>query len=326
MVKKKVVTSGFVYIWFDRKHKRFYVGSHWGSTTDGYICSSTWMKNSYKRRPQDFKRRVIEHISTTRQELYECEYKWLSLIPKEQLGKRYYNLKKSMHGSIEYTEEVLEKMSAPNRNKTPSPETIAKRSASLKITMSTPEKKLELSAQATAIWAIPGHRESQVERMKSEWADTEKRESRIENLTAALNKPETIQKISEASLKNWQDPDYRQLVAESKVGLIIQSRSEKQNLNNSLAQSKLWATEEHKQKMIASHLNSEVATASSKANIKKTHSPEAKAKSKETNRLRREREAEIRAADPIAAAAYAKKIKDDARARSMKRWHPELTA
>lgn len=29
MAKKKVITSGFVYIWFDKKHKRFYIGSHW---------------------------------------------------------------------------------------------------------------------------------------------------------------------------------------------------------------------------------------------------------------------------------------------------------
>ena len=25
---------GFVYIWFDRKHRRFYIGSHWGTEDD----------------------------------------------------------------------------------------------------------------------------------------------------------------------------------------------------------------------------------------------------------------------------------------------------
>lgn len=35
---------GFVYIWFDRKHHRFYIGCHWGHEEDGYICSSNWMR------------------------------------------------------------------------------------------------------------------------------------------------------------------------------------------------------------------------------------------------------------------------------------------
>lgn len=87
-------TSGFVYIWFDRKHKRYYIGSHWGYPDDGYICSSRWMRKAYKRRPNDFKRRIISIITTTRQELFEEEEKWLSLIKYEEIGKRYYNIKK----------------------------------------------------------------------------------------------------------------------------------------------------------------------------------------------------------------------------------------
>ena len=29
---------GFVYLWYDRKRKMFYIGSHWTTETDGYIC------------------------------------------------------------------------------------------------------------------------------------------------------------------------------------------------------------------------------------------------------------------------------------------------
>ena len=83
---------GFVYIWYDRKHKRYYVGCRWGNENDGYISSSVWMRNSYKRRPQDFKRRVISRIYTNRQDLLQEEYRWLQMIPNEQLGKNYYNL------------------------------------------------------------------------------------------------------------------------------------------------------------------------------------------------------------------------------------------
>ena len=53
---------GFVYIWRDKKHNRFYIGSHWGTIDDGYVCSSTWMKRSYLRRPGDFKRKIISMV------------------------------------------------------------------------------------------------------------------------------------------------------------------------------------------------------------------------------------------------------------------------
>jgi hypothetical protein len=90
--------TGFVYIWFDRKHKRYYIGCHWGTENDGYICSSRWMRNSYKRRPQDFKRRIISKICSGRGDLLAEEYKWLQMIPNEQLGVRYYNLNNSKSG------------------------------------------------------------------------------------------------------------------------------------------------------------------------------------------------------------------------------------
>lgn len=89
---------GFVYIWRDKKHKRFYIGSHWGTIDDGYVCSSTWMKNSYKRRPFDFKRKIVSFIYTNRKDLLLEEFKWLSLIKADELGKRYYNLTTHLNG------------------------------------------------------------------------------------------------------------------------------------------------------------------------------------------------------------------------------------
>ena len=83
---------GFIYIWYDRKHKRYYIGCHWGTENDGYICSSTWMKQGYKHRPQDFKRRILTRIYTNKKDLLAEEFIWLSKIKKEKLGKKYYNL------------------------------------------------------------------------------------------------------------------------------------------------------------------------------------------------------------------------------------------
>jgi hypothetical protein len=50
------------------------------------------MKSAYKRRPNDFKRKILYRIYTTKKDLLEEEYKWLTMIKKEELGKRYYNL------------------------------------------------------------------------------------------------------------------------------------------------------------------------------------------------------------------------------------------
>jgi hypothetical protein len=84
---------GFVYIWLDKKYYRFYIGSHWGPEDDGYICSSPWMKRSYRKRPESFKRRILARVNTNRYDLLNEEYRWIKMIKKEELGKRYYNLK-----------------------------------------------------------------------------------------------------------------------------------------------------------------------------------------------------------------------------------------
>lgn len=90
--------TGFIYLWFDRKHKRYYLGSHLGTEDDGYICSSRWMRQSYKRRPQDFKRRILER-GIAKEVLKEEEYKWLKQIKNEELGERYYNLTNILNGN-----------------------------------------------------------------------------------------------------------------------------------------------------------------------------------------------------------------------------------
>ena len=111
--------SGFIYLWYDKKRKMFYIGSHWGTEDDGYICSSNRMRDAYRRRPQDFRRRVIKR-NIGRDELLVEEHKWLQLIPENELGKRYYNLRQHKWGHWSTDENkrltVGQKISAsPNR-------------------------------------------------------------------------------------------------------------------------------------------------------------------------------------------------------------------
>jgi len=88
---------GFIYIWFDVKHKKYYVGSHWGTIDDGYVCSSSWMKQAYKRRMHDFKRRIIKKVYE-RSNLLKEEQVYLNMIKDHELKNRYYNLTNKIRG------------------------------------------------------------------------------------------------------------------------------------------------------------------------------------------------------------------------------------
>jgi hypothetical protein len=116
---------GFVYIWFDRKHKRYYIGSHWGHENDGYICSSRWMRKAYKRRPEDFKRKTISKVFTNRKELLLEEHRWLSMIKDNELKNRYYNMTKHLNGhwsAEDNVKSISEKISIKTKQAMNTPE------------------------------------------------------------------------------------------------------------------------------------------------------------------------------------------------------------
>lgn len=123
--------TGFVYIWLDTSNGMFYIGSHWGDPSDRYICSSTRMLDAYAIRPEAFRRRIIATVSD-RAELLAEEYRWLSMIPDDQLGKKYYNLHKRTnhwHGidkSLKTVGERIGKALLGRKNGPRSEETIEK--------------------------------------------------------------------------------------------------------------------------------------------------------------------------------------------------------
>jgi hypothetical protein len=118
---------GFIYIWYDRKHRRWYLGCHWGTVDDGYICSSRWMRNAHRRRPGDFRRRILRKDNMNRAELLVEEFRWLSMIKKEELGKRYYNVTKQRFGHWSTDEDKRQTID----NKASRPEVRAKLSKSM---------------------------------------------------------------------------------------------------------------------------------------------------------------------------------------------------
>lgn len=108
--------EGFIYVWYDRKRKMFYVGCHWGTEDDGYICSSNRMRDAYRRRPQDFKRRIVQR-NIERISLLEEEHRWLQMIPEVDLGRKYYNLRQHKWGHWS-TDETTKKTTVEKRKET----------------------------------------------------------------------------------------------------------------------------------------------------------------------------------------------------------------
>lgn len=89
---------GFIYLWMNKTNGKYYVGSHKGDPSDGYICSSKSMLISYHRNPEKFKRKILEMVDGNLSDLHERESYWLSLIRDHELGRKYYNQKKIAKG------------------------------------------------------------------------------------------------------------------------------------------------------------------------------------------------------------------------------------
>lgn len=162
---------GFVYIWFDRKHKRYYIGCRWGTENDGYICSSTWMKQAYKHRPEDFSRKILSRVYSNRNDLLAEEYVWLSKIKDDELGSKYYNLHNHHFGHWSNDEKTRlsvgqkisaspnrrENISKANKGRIVSEETRQKLSISVSKTMTEEHRKL-LSNKTKNVWSDENYR------------------------------------------------------------------------------------------------------------------------------------------------------------------------
>ena len=194
---------GFVYLWFDRKHKRYYVGSHWGTECDGYICSSQWMHRAKAKRPNDFKRRVISRIYTNRKDLLNEENRWLNMIKPEELAKfntttkrretvRYYNLvnktKDVWHSNEENLKTIGAKISAAKKGKSTgpcSPEKAKRISEAKKKKFAEKQEKLgykfseehrkKMSENSKGKKHTEEWKQQNSERLKQQWANGERK-------------------------------------------------------------------------------------------------------------------------------------------------------
>ena len=77
------------------------------------------MRDAYRRRPEDFKRRILQTCSD-KKEMFVKEQEWLNLVKLEELGKRYYNLSINLeHWSMNSDRRsIVQKISSSRKGKT----------------------------------------------------------------------------------------------------------------------------------------------------------------------------------------------------------------
>ena len=85
---------GFVYLWYDTKNKKYIIGSHHGSTEDGYTTSTggDHVKNIFLKRPETMKRKILAYNSIDDKTITKLlEQKILDKRPHIDKNDRYYN-------------------------------------------------------------------------------------------------------------------------------------------------------------------------------------------------------------------------------------------
>ena len=106
--------TGFIYIWRNSKTGKSYIGSHMGHTGDGYIGSGSHFRKSFNKNRHLFKRRILQYVCGTFQDLITAENKWLLLISKKDKNK-YYNQFYTSTGLHKYDYNTIEVMKFAKR-------------------------------------------------------------------------------------------------------------------------------------------------------------------------------------------------------------------
>lgn len=240
---------GFVYIYYDRVAKRFYIGSHMGAVDDGYICSSKTMRQTYLRRPSSFMRRILFWLPTDdRAILLNEEKKWLEMISDHELNKRYYNRVRNAYGlspaeigrlgkqQWEKLKADPEKYAALQEQRRASMKKIweEKRDIMMKNAGGrgkkrpepTEERRQQLSENSKAMWERPEHREKLKRSLNTE--DYKKRRSEI--AIQQFENPEARQKIAEARKRDWNVLNEEQ--KQIRIDAMVQSNKGRKWFNN----------------------------------------------------------------------------------------------
>lgn len=143
--------EAFVYCWTDHKTNKLYVGSHKGTTDDGYVCSSKHMMKEYNKRPNDFTRQIVAEGNL--EDIRVLEGKILKSV-SARLNEDFYN-KHDNDGLYfegwqkgQFSEEHRRNMSIAASKRKRSPEHIAALHAGRRKSKNSPEHNAIIKAKA----------------------------------------------------------------------------------------------------------------------------------------------------------------------------------
>ena len=103
------IYEAFVYEWTNNKNGMKYIGSHKGNQNDGYVSSSKYLLEDYKKDPQSFTRKILAFGTT--EEMRSLETEMLQEVDACN-NPLYYN-KHNQNGKflcLSHTEETKKKM------------------------------------------------------------------------------------------------------------------------------------------------------------------------------------------------------------------------
>jgi len=192
----------------------YYIGSHWGLEHDGYICSSNRMRNAYRRRPDDFKRKIIEKTDE-RSLLLGLEEKWLQLA--ENKKERYYNLVFTTHNNYWWNEENSRLTVGQKISKSHKSNPNMGKWAKGKVLSEETKKKISIStSKAMKKYYKENPRTDETRKKISENTKRLHKEKKI-GTYGTKHSQETLKKMSENNAMN--NPIHRAKVKASKQGI-----------------------------------------------------------------------------------------------------------
>jgi hypothetical protein len=221
---------GFVYIWYDRKYKRYYIGCHWGTEDDGYICSSNWMRDSYKRRPEDFKRRILK-TNLSKEQMFTEEQKYFDMIKPEEIRNKYYNLKLK-NGKIwfAYPDQIKtigQKISFSKKGKSTGPcsdETKQKISISNSGKIFSDEHKEKISKARIGIKHSEEWKQKTSELLKEQWASGVRKSNGpiSEEHKQKISKKLKGRKLNQDQIESLKEINYKKYIIEYTDGSFLE--------------------------------------------------------------------------------------------------------
>jgi len=210
MASNNITAQGFVYLWVDRVHHMFYLGSHKGAITDNYAHSSSRMPKFRMHSVPPGYRRIILAQGNYR-DMLEREHR---LIKARYRNPLYHNVCMSWPAYLHWDDQARQKCSAASKRAWRDPIIREKKIKAMKHAFGDPAWKKKHSEQSKSRWRNSAYRLNQTENLKRRWKNSSTRQKIIKGLKRAWSDPALRQKASKTHKLRLRDPQLRQQFSE----------------------------------------------------------------------------------------------------------------